>query len=83
MNVGYTKIVTFTDVNTYGNNKEGEDDVYTVAEFKDLAKCKSLVDYDGYGHPVKNKKYDPDIHIKPSLINKIPKDATHIIWFNR
>jgi hypothetical protein len=83
MNVGYTKIVTFTEVNTCGNNNEGEDDVYTVDEFKNLAKFKSFVDYDGYGHPVKNKKCDPDIHVKPSSVSEIPKDTTHIIWFNR
>ena len=82
--MGYTKPVKFSVTNTYGNSPEGEDDVYTIKEF--LAHCDdgSFIDYDGYGHPVKDKFYDEAIWISPSNARKtIPKDATHIVWYNR
>lgn len=42
-----------------------------------------FIDYDGFGHPVKDRKCDPDIYIKPSKRHEIPEDATHIVWYNR
>lgn len=60
----------------------GEDDVFTVKKFATLVKCGGFVDYDGYGHPVKNSKICEDITVKPSKLDKIPKDATHVIWYN-
>jgi hypothetical protein len=80
----YNKLVTFSVTNTYGNRPEGEDDVYTVDEF--LSRCDngSFIDYDGYGHPVKDKFYDETIYVKSSnVLTTIPKDATHIVWYNR
>lgn len=80
----YTRKVNFTEVNTYGGNLDkGEDDVYTVEAFKEYVACGAFIDYDGYGHPVKDGLADSSIDIHPSKIHKIPPDATHIIWFNR
>lgn len=81
--MSYTKEVKFTKTGQYGCGPKNEDDVYTIDEFKRFVEKSAFIDYDGWGYPVKNKKYDGDIQIQPSTINKIPNDATHIIWFNR
>lgn len=81
--MAYTKKVNFSSTGNYGCGPKNEDDVYTVKEFKDLCECHAFIDYDGFGHPVKDKKSDQDIMIRPSELERIPKDATHIIWFNR
>lgn len=70
----YIDPVKFTTTDRYGCGPRDEDDVYTVAEF---------IDYDGFGYPVKDKLADPYIEIKPSKRKLIPKDATHIVWYNR
>lgn len=82
--MAYTEKVNFSVTGTYGCGPEDEDDVYTIKEFLDLVKCGGFVDYDGYGHPVKNKLADRTIMIQPSNVKKkLPADATHIIWYNR
>ena len=78
----YTEKVKFTDTNQYGYGPDNED-VYTVEEFKYCVGVGAFIDYDGFGYPVKDKMSDPSITIKPSEINRIPLEATHIIWFNR
>lgn len=77
----YTDPVKFTKTNQYGCGPD--DDVYTVQEFKDRCAVGAFIDYDGFGHPVKDGKQDRSIDIRPSRLGKIPKDATHINWFNR
>ena len=79
----YTETVKFTSTNNYGSGPDDENDVYTIAEF--MQKCANglFVDYDGHGHPVKDKKEDPKIFIYPSRLDLIPKDATHICWYNK
>lgn len=79
----YTDPVNFTKTNQYGCGPNDEDDVYTVEEFRERCQNKSFVDYDGYGHPVRDKLADESIYIYPSRTEEIPKDATHIVWFNR
>lgn len=81
--MAYTERVKFTVTGTYGCGPDDEDDVYTVEDFKDLVKCHAFIDYDGYGHPVLASMADSDIFIKPSRLEEIPKDATHIVWYNR
>lgn len=81
--MAYKHPVKFTKTNQYGCGPDDEDDVYTVEEFKAHCKSGSFVDYDGYGHPVKDGLEDNSIYIKPSNVATIPKDATHINWFNR
>ena len=79
----YDKLIKFSVTGKYGCGPDGEDDVYTVDEFKNYCKSGSFIDYDGFGFPVKENLADKSIWIQPSNIKDIPKDATHIIWYNR
>ena len=79
--MGYDTEVKFTVTGTFGCEPEGEDDVYTIEEFKEVCSCSGFVDYDGYGHPVKDSLSDDSIKIWPSRLEDIPKDATHIVWY--
>lgn len=79
----YTRPVRFISTGNYGSGPSDEDDVYTTKEFLDLCRSKSFVDYDGYGHPVKDGKSDPDIRVQPSRCDLIPSDATHVVWYNK
>ena len=79
----YIEEVKFTSTGNYGCGPADEDDVYTIEEFKEYCDTGAFIDYDGFGYPVKDKLSDPSIFIKPSRLDLIPKDATHIIWFNR
>ena len=81
--MSYREPVSFSSTNNYGCGPEGEDDVYTVAEFREQCESGSFIDYDGFGYPVKGGLSDPEIVVKPSRIDLIPEDATHIVWFNR
>lgn len=81
--MAYTNPVKFTKTNRYGCGPDDEDDVYTIKQFLSHVKDRSFIDYDGIGHPVKNKKADVTIDIYPSKVDRIPKDATHIVWYNR
>lgn len=85
----YTDPVKFTSTNNYGCGPQGEDDVYTVEEFKTLCENGAFIDYDGFGCPVKDSKADPSFFIYPSRVvaypnpRWIPEDATHVVWYNR
>jgi len=57
--------------------------IFTVEEFRESCKNKSLIDADGWGHPAKANKQDRSIRIVPSKLDRIPSDATHIVWYNR
>jgi hypothetical protein len=81
--VSYTEPVIFTKTGQYGCGPDSEDDVYTVAEFLRLCETKMFIDYDGYGHPVKDRRADLKVFVKPSTRSSIPKDATHVVWYNR
>lgn len=58
-------------------------DVMSVKDFIESCECTAFVDYDGFGYPVKDNKVADNFIIKPSTRDIIPKDATHIIWYNR
>jgi len=60
-----------------------DDDVYTLEDFIDCVKSGGFIDDDGFGHPVKDDKMNMDIWVKPSRLEEIPADATHIVWYNR
>lgn len=79
----YTREIKFSSTANYGCGPEGEDDVYTVDEFKSYCGHYAFVDYDGHGYPVKDSKADDHIIIRPSKLHEIPLDATHIVWYNR
>ena len=59
------------------------DYVYTVAEFRRQVEKGFFIDYDGFGHPVRDGLADESDIVKPSRVKEIPPDATHIVWFNR
>lgn len=80
---GYQELVKFTKTGQYGCGSDDEDDVYTVEEFKAYVESSAFIDSDGYGHPVKDSKANPDIDIRPSRVDEIPEDATHIVWYNK
>lgn len=58
-------------------------DIMTVEDFKENVKSRMFIDYDGHGYPSKNGKMHRDLMIVPSQAHQIPKDATHIVWFNK
>lgn len=59
-------------------------DVMTVGDFRAAVNAGGFVDYDGYGYPIKDGIVDEQIVVMPSTSEQtIPKDATHIVWFNR
>lgn len=58
-------------------------DLLTMQEFFSMCAAGALIDYDGFGNPVKDGMADSNIEIKPSRPQDIPEDATHIWWFNR
>lgn len=57
-------------------------DLIPVDEFISACKSAYFIDYDGFGNPAKNGKM-ADFDIFPSKVSDIPKDATHIVWYNR
>lgn len=79
----YNTPVNFTSTDNFGSGPEDEDDVYTVEEFIECVLTCSFTDSDGFGYPVKNRMADESIVIVPSKVDQIPKDATHIVWFNQ
>ena len=79
----YSDPVKFTKTGQYGSGPDNEDDVYTVQEFWQLCENGCFTDYDGFGHPVRDGKCDPDVCVKPSQLDLVPCDATHIVWYNR
>jgi hypothetical protein len=58
-------------------------DLMTVDDFKEACGVGAFIDYDGYGHPVKDGKMSREVDVLPSKRDKIPKDATHVMWFNK
>lgn len=77
-------VLTEELVPDYDKDISDDDDIYTLEDFKANVDCGGFIDYDGCGHPVKNGKYDVDWNIYPSTFpESMPKDATHVIWYNR
>lgn len=79
----YVDPVKFSATNRYGCGPDDEDDVYTVEEFRSKCQSGAFVDYDGFGHPVRDSKCDPNVYVFPSEVDEIPADATHVVWFNK
>ena len=80
--MAYDRPVVFTNTNNYGSELD-EDDVYTIKEFKQSCESGAFIDYDGFGYPIKDKLADNKIIIRPSQLEDIPNDATHIVWYNK
>lgn len=63
---------------------EIDDCVLTLLEFEEDCKFGLFIDYDGFGHPMKDGFIDQKIWVRPSdRSTSIPEDATHIVWYNR
>ncbi len=60
----------------------GYGDLLSVDEFLDMAESGALIDYDGFGHPVRDGFVDEGWYVQPEAMN-VPEDATHVLWFNR
>ena len=64
-------------------------DLMPVAEWLETCENGNFIDYDGYGYPVQLDAdgfplMDDLIRLFPSERHlTLPKDATHILWFNR
>lgn len=59
----------------YGN-------LMTVEEWKENVKSGGFIDYDGYGNAVKDNMMT-ERTFYPSQKHLVPKDTTHIMWYNR
>ena len=58
-------------------------DLIERQDFIENVEAGCFIDYDGYGHPVKDELVDESFYVYPSEIEKLPKDCTHVLWFNR
>jgi len=69
--------IILAELPTYG-------DVMSLADFIDCVNCGGFIDYDGYGHYVKNGM-ESNIEIFPSDIKffMIRPEFDTIIWYNR
>jgi hypothetical protein len=58
---------------------------YTVEKFREAVAAEALVDYNGFGYPIRDGLMSGQTaRIRPSNIAAtIPPEATHIQWFNR
>ncbi len=63
--------------------------IFTVKEFDELCKNGTFINYDGFCFPMKNNLIDKSRDHKhgpwyyPFERHLLPKDCTHIIWYNR
>jgi hypothetical protein len=67
----------------YDGTIPGYGDVMTVEAFTENVEEAAFIDNDGHGYPCKDGKMMSNLRIIPSQIQRIPNDATHIVWFNR
>lgn len=58
-------------------------DVMSASAWLESCEAGLFIDYDGHGHPAKDGKMDESIVLKPSQRQDLPKDATHVVWFNK
>jgi hypothetical protein len=70
-------------VSEYNKHIPEYGDVIELNEFLDNCESEFFTDHNGYGHPVKNNLMDDKKSICPSTRHLIPKDTTHICWFNK
>ncbi len=69
--------------NRYSKSNPKYGDLMTVKEFRGAVAEGWFIDYDGYGNASNGTHVDPDVCIYPSMVDAIPADATHIMWYNR
>lgn len=79
--MAFTKKVNLFNLIT-GKGFDG--DIFTIEEFREMCEDGSLIDYDGFGHPINGDGYeDPAWCIIPSRREELPASVTHIEWFNK
>jgi hypothetical protein len=63
---------------------EDDDCVMTIKKWMECCDAGGFIDYDGFGE-LATRKGHSDIAISPSQRKtmKIPKWATHVVWYNR
>ena len=68
----------YDDVPEYG-------DVMPLSQFLEYVECGGFIDYDGFGHYVKDGKEVCNIELVPSDVKAgcIRKEFDTIVWFNR
>lgn len=55
-----------------------------IEEFIEYCNDGVFIDYDGYGkYVIENKMSDITIYPSDVKMNKVRKDFTHVMWFNR
>lgn len=68
----------------YFDTIESDDDVYALGEFIECCKDGGFIDYDGFGvYAFEDKKSDIKIYPSDVMNDKIRKDFTHVVWYNR
>ena len=67
----------------YNMVPDEDDDIMTVDKWIEACEDGSFIDYDGFGYPMKDGLADESTPFYPSDRRNLPKDATHIVWFNR
>jgi len=73
---------------TYTRSLPDYGHLMTVEDFRNAVKERSFIDYDGFGYAAKPidgmMRMEASGHtIYPSRVDRIPNDATHIVWFNK
>jgi len=61
--------------------------VYTIKDWLECVDCGGFIDYDGFGNLAYEDKMS-NIEVKPSHVKKgrferVRKDFTHVVWYNR
>jgi len=73
----------FTVSGEYPDELSDIGDLMPMKEYLACCDCGGFIDYDGFGHPVKDGKMNGNMCLSPSMRNLIPPNATHMLWFNR
>ncbi len=71
----------------YNEKPDEDDDIMTIQEYLDSVASGGFIDDDGYGYPMKDglmaRPKGDFTPIYPSKPERIPLDATHIVWMNQ
>lgn len=72
------------DLGRYTKKLSEDSVLFSTEGYLATVRDNALIDYDGFGRPVKENRIDETRTIHPSALGlDIPTDATHIVWYNR
>jgi len=57
--------------------------VMAAEDFRNSCAVGAFIDYDGHGYYVINDTVYTHLTVRPSRVGRIPKEATHVVWFNK